>query len=796
MPTQPALLSPVTKIHFMAAVKSIYTPLFRYHSLATAITLCAGISPAMANDYQAWDWLPEHELSDQQRCQMSTGCQGAYVEPKADWPEAHIPPEQAALHAGANQSSMTENTVELNGDVILSKGQRRVIADSATLNRLSNVLKLKGHVEVREPGFLLRCEAGEINTDTGLGSFSQAHILNHDTGLRISAEQAEHPSEFSFNFSGARYTQCTPDDEVWVMTAGQLNLDQATGWGSAEDVVVRVKDIPVFYSPYLTFPIDDRRKTGFLWPTIASSDGGLDLSLPYYLNIAPNFDATITPRRVGQHGNMLEAETRYLNQYSFWTVAGAQLNDDEMDGEKRWLGNIKEQGRFGQHWSHSIDYNKVSDLDYLRDFSFDSISTQRSNHLAQTGRMSFNSQNWSGQVLVQEHQSLDTVYNAPYKRLPQISLSRQSHGENFVPDYSLSLQFTEFDHEESKEKGGSFDSGQRRYAEAGVSFPMRWAPGFIIPSTKVRHVSYQLDGLQASEDDSPEATVALGSLDMGLIFERPFSLSDSRYSQTLEPRVYHLYSDYEEQNQQPDFDSKALNFSYNQLFRDSRFTGHDRLDDANQTSVGVTSRFIDEATGLETLTLSLGQTFYWQDRRIQEDLSDSPLSQDNSQIAAEIRYQPQDNFWLNSTSLWDSRQDKMDEFGFSSHYKNDKALLNVGYRFRRDDPATSSVEALEQADISTVIALNDRWQAMARFQYDVAEDRSLEDLFGIEYQDCCWLTRIVYQRAVKKVNASSSLDTEHDHKIVLQFQLKGLGGIGNKAIRLLQESILGYEERD
>ncbi len=778
----------------MAAVNTSTTSLFRPTTVATALALCASINPAMANDYSAWDWLPEQELNDQQRCQMGTGCKGAYVEPIADWPDAQLPPEEAALHAGANQSSMTDDLVELNGEVIISKGQRRISADSATLNRLSNILNLKGHVEVREPGVLLRCDAGQINTNNGLGSFSNAHILNHDTGLRISAEQAEHPSEFSFTFSGARYTQCTPDDEVWVISAGQLELDQAAGWGSAEDVVLRVKDIPVFYSPYLSFPIDERRKTGFLWPTIASNNGSMDLSLPYYLNIAPNFDATLTPRKVGSHGNMLEAETRYLNEYSFWTLAGSQLNDDELDGEKRWLGNVQESGRLGEYWSHRIDYSKASDSDYLSDFSFDSINTQRQNNLAQTGTANFHSQYWRGQVLVQEYQNLDDDYDSPYKRLPQISLSNQSQGVNFSPDYSLSLQFTEFDHEESKEKGGSFDSGQRRYAEAGVSFPMRWAPGFIIPSTKIRHVSYQLDGLQASEDDSPEATVASGSLDMGLIFERPFS--DSSYNQTLEPRLYHLYSDYEEQSQQPDFDSKALSFSYNQLFRDSRFIGHDRLDDANQTSVGVTSRYIDQKSGLETLTLSAGQTFYWQDRRIQEDLSNSPLSQDNSQLATEIRYQPHANFWLNSTSLWDTRQDKMDEFTISGQYNNDKALLNVGYRFRREDPDTSSIEALEQADISTVIALNDRWQAMAKFQYDVAEDRSLEDLFGIEYQDCCWLARIVYQRAVKNVNSSSSLDTERDHKIVLQFQLKGLGGIGNKAIRLLQESILGYEERE
>ncbi|MGK0441717.1 MAG: LPS-assembly protein [Pseudohongiellaceae bacterium] len=776
---------------------------------------CAIASLADASPYQAWDWLPAEQLSKQQRCQIKTGCSGAYITPAIDWPDSDKEPGTLPLHAGANQSDMSEDTVILTGEVVLSKGQRRILADKASLDRSSNELTMEGNVVIREPNLLMRCEAGKINTDTGLGYFTEARILDYTSGMRIQAGSMARPNDHIFNFEQALYTQCPPDSETWALDADNLSLDQSTGWGTAENMVLRIKDVPVFYVPYATFPIDDRRKSGFLWPTIASDDGALDLSLPYYLNIAPNADATITPRHIGKHGDLLELETRYLNQYSSWVVGGAYIDNDEATDQKRWLGLVQEDGQFNHHWSHSVDYTKVSDQDYFRDFSLNSLNAKRNNHIKQSGALSFNALDWQASLLVEDHQTLDSIYNSPYKRLPQIMLSNQTSAENFSPDLIFLAQITEFDHEEAKDKGGSFDSGQRQYTELGVSFPMRWAPGFIIPTAKLRHVSYQLDGLSETEDNSPQATVPMASLDAGLFFERNTLFNSGSYTQTLEPRLYHLYSDYEDQANNPDFDSKALTFSYNQLFRDTRFSGHDRLDDANQTSIGITSRFIENESGIETFTLSVGQIFYWDDRRIHESASQAVETADTSAIATEIQYQPNKNIWLNSTALWDSRQDKLQEFGLSSQYQNSKILLNAGYRYKRNNIVGSSNEELEQADISAALPIivgnsnqeleqadisaalpvNDQWRLMARFQYDIKEDRSLEDLFGLEYQDCCWLTRIVYQRADKRLSGSS-LETSRDHKIVLQFQLKGLGGIGNKAIKIIEESILGYNDRE
>ena len=509
---------------------------------------------------------------------------------------------------------------------------------------------------------------------------------------------------------------------------------------------------------------------------------------------------------------MLEAELRQKSRFGEWAIGGAQLKDDlftetpspgsEEDTpsqENRWLGNIQQAGNI-LGLSTRIDYSKVSDNDFFKELSTNSLELKRNRHLNQQATLGYRDDNWQVELTAQDHQTIDDLLNSQYQLMPQLSIERNNSGVNFETEWLLNAEFTSFQHDQSIDDGGSFVTGDRNFVEAGLSYPMRWAAGFIVPSAKIRSLSYDLDELSAGDDTSPSASTPLVTLDMGLIFERAGTFSGSSYTQTLEPRLFYFYSDYDDQIGNPDFDTKELDFSYSQLFRDSRFSGNDRLDDANQTSVGITSRFINNDDGREIITLSIGQIFYLEDRRVQLGSSAFEDTVSNSNIATEIQIQPSDNTWLTTSLLWNSRTDTIDEGGFGVHYQtNNSSLYNLGYRFRRDSVRTlgNTRRDLSQADASIVLPITDRWSVFGRYRYDIEEQYALDEMVGVQYDDCCWMVRLLYQQSVDDQYANELNDqiiVERDYAFVLEFQLKGLGSLGNKAESFLRESILGYED--
>lgn len=767
------------------------------------------VAAAANRSQQDWDWIPVAQLTDPGQCE--TGCDGAYIAPEPDWPEARQPPEGAPLRASAERSRLQNNIVTLSGDVHISQGNRQLRAGQASLDRNTQVLTAEGGIELREPNLLVTADATSLNLQTTLGEFEQARFLQHDKSLRGSADTIARDSATQLRLEQAMITHCPPDDEAWKLAASQIRLDDETGWGSARHARLNIHDVPVFYVPYMTFPVDDRRKSGLLWPSFgSSSSGGLEFTAPYYFNIAPNYDATLAPRYIENRGTMPQLETRYLNPYGEWLVGGAWLEDDlyradatatEIEDEdlplreKRWVGNVDHRGAIGPLGTR-IDYTKVSDRDFFKHLNTDSLEIKRSSHVLQEAALTFNTSDWHSALFARRYQTLDEDLDKQYQLLPRFSLAHRPGGANFSPEWLLATEYSDFDHDQSFENGGNFITGQRVYAEAGASFPMRSAGAFFIPTAKLRSIRYELDADAAGQEQSKATASGLGSLDMGLIFER----QGERYRQTLEPRLYYLYSDYDAQGSHPNFDSRELNFSYDQLFRESRFTGHDRLDDNNQLSVGVSSRLIDRQQGNEWLTLSLGQIFYFEDRRVQLDQPLSPERDSNSRIAAEILYQPATSLWLRTTLLWDSRDDLVDESGVSIHYQTPgSSLYNLGYRFRREGVATvnNQVQDLSQLDASLVLPIGLRWNLYARYRYDTEQHRAIDDLAGIRYEDCCWAVSLLYQRSLKDETidtTSGDVVVEHDNAFVLEFQLKGLGNLGNQAWDMLRENILGYED--
>ena len=749
--------------------------------------------------YRHWNWVPQAYLPAQATCELSPGCNGRFVEPARDWSGADISPDKAPLVVSADTIESLGENATMSGDVQLRKGNLSLDAGYARYNRSDSTILLRDRVQLRQPGFMLRGELAELDTNRGLGRLEQAEILSYQTGARGAAGRIARPSFGVFELEDASYTQCTPDNETWSLHADTIELDYDSGRGVARGTSIRIYDYPVFYTPYLNFPVDDRRATGFLFPTFGLSDGRVDIAVPYYFNLAPNYDLTLTPRFVEQRGEALGSEFRYLNPYSEWALTSSYLPNDQREDDDRWLLGLSEEGYIDDHWHTYIDYTKVSDDDYFNDLGLANLAVKRSTHLNQQAELRYFSDNWSGKFEVQQYQTIAAVED-PYQKLPQLSFTYQSPARNFQFEPSMEFEYSRFDHRDAIRDGGTKVTGERFYGTVGASLPMRWRWGFIEPALKSRHVAYQLEyDNQPGMDETPSANSNQFSVDAGLFFERALDVNDTSLTQTLEPRIFYRSAEYADQSDHPDFDSAALTFTYQQLFRDTRFTGHDRLGDADQLALGVSSRFLNNDQGREFLNLSLGQLYYFEDGRVQLP-GDEERKSSNSDIAAQMRLLPTDDHSINTDLLFDARHGNLNQTNLSYHRRSDNGmLLNLGYSFRREGNQFGGLERdVQQADASVSMPLNNQWQLFAKTQYDIDENRPLENLIGAEYQNCCWLTRFVFQQALEPDDDTESniSDTKTNSAVLIEFQLKGLGGLGTAVSSVLQESIFGYQAND
>jgi len=764
-----------------------------------------------------WDWVDKAQLTDPSRCKA--GCDGAYVEPVADWPNAGDQPQHSPIIAESGSYRNVDNVARFSGGVTISRGYQRTIADSATVDRNSDQTSVTGNIEIREPGLLIRADRAHIDTKQGTGHFEGSEFVLHRSALRGSARILQRPTANSLVMEQGMVTQCSPDNETWLFEADTIELDRNSGLGTARGAKLKIKGTPVLYTPYITFPIDDRRTTGFLWPVFGSSgDSGLDITTPYYFNIAPNTDATLAPRLVSDRGLMLEAELRHLNQFGLWLLGGASIRDDlyqelapDAPGlsprelrdlpprQDRWLGRFEQSGSIGAIKTQ-IDYSKVSDDEYFRDLSVSSLEVKRTSHLNQMLALNYNQRDWQADLVVQQRQTLDGDLDSQYKLMPRLSLERNSRSKAFALEWLAQTQISNFQHDDAIDKGGNFVTGQRIYAESGLRYPLRWAGGFIVPTAKIRHLDYNLDANIAGADNTLSTTVAAATVDMGLFFERP--IGDGDILQTLEPRLFYSYSDFKDQSEQPDFDSKELTFSYSHLFRESRFSGYDRLDDANQLSLGVTSRFIDNDSGREVLSASIGQTFFFEDRRVSLEDGEDWATRGSSYLATDLQYQPQERLWINNHLLWDTEQNTLQEGGASFNYRSQtNNLYNLNYRFRRDGDRNliTGQQHLEQLDASVLLTVNEHWSVYSRVKYDITEEQGIDSMLGLQYESCCWKLSLLYQEGFEDEFVNEQQGTvlvENDYAFVIEFQLKGLGGVGGKTNNILKESILGYEDLD
>lgn len=821
-------------------------------SADTAAPLSGGRATP-STDFTRLDWVPREQLSSEQQAAIAPYCGGTYVEPERSGRDDSTPFDQLPVYASADSSRFEQGnqTGVLQGDVLLRQGRLQARADQASFDQANAQAVLEGNVRLRDQGVLVLGDSASMRIDNGETRIDGVEYVVHDARARGTAETLRRRDDAVIVISDGSYTTCEPGENTWSLHGKDIELDRETGWGEAKHVTLRVKDVPVFYTPYMYFPIDDRRQTGLLTPSFSySSDNGTEIETPYYINIAPNYDATLYPRYLSERGLQMEGDFRYLHDDDEGTLTAAFLNDSKY-GENRWLYGWQHEGGLKSRWSTEVDYTDISDPYYFQDLDT-ALEARSGTYVNQRAGITYRGDGWRFQAAVHGYELATITSVTPYERLPQLRLD----GANWLGDTGLrfgyNAEYAYFDRNLSNgfltgKDGIQFDSagqpiltadenlvglqratGHRVVVSPSISYPWRNSWAFVTPKLRTQSTYYDLnfDEKQSPEYDpilnpgvffdykrankNPSSTIPVASLDTGLYFDRATSWFGRNLRQTLEPRAFYLYAADEDQDDQPLFDTNQNTFSYSSLFRDNRFSGNDRVADANQLSLGLTSRAL-EANGTERARASFGQVFYFRDRNVQlldtDGVARDAEKSSSSAYAAEAMYQVSDAWRLNADVIWDPDDSTSDAGSVFAHYQPEpRKVLNMGYRYRNNINTYNALTGafqrdpdsrIDQSDLSFMWPLNPQWSLIGRWQHDFAEDRTLEAFGGLEYDSCCWKLRVVNRYWVDYNEFESVATDDANRGIFLQIVLKGLGSVsGNEVESLLDDGIPGYRERE
>ncbi|MEH6579603.1 MAG: LPS assembly protein LptD [Amphritea sp.] len=718
--------------------------------------------------YAHLDWYPYAANANQV-------CRGQYIEP-----DYQVDTEGGTLKIDAdNSQTKLGGLTTLQGNVLMRQDGRTLRGDKAELDQFTNIATLSGGVTFREPGLLLIGETAQTNIDSGETVLTKAEYVLHEPALRGSADRIIRLTDNRIRIESGAYTACPPGDNSWKISGSSLMLDPNTGFGEVKHATLDVAGTPVLYLPYFRFPIDDRRLSGFLYPTVRYSDSeGLEFATPYYFNLAENYDDTLTPHFFGERGVLFENEFRHLSHYGTQALSTGYMFDDDKTGEDRWLLGLDHTGKRG-NWSTAIDYNAVSDDDYFDDLGT-TLEVNRDSHLDKFATATYQQDNWQVTTTAHSYQTIDDD-KAPYRTLPQVSLTGEQDWQANKLEFDYLVQATDFDRDLGGLTGIDRVTGSRIHLQPSLSMPMLWPWAYINPKVSYWHTQYDLDDQLAGEPSSIDRGVGIYSINSGLTFERPVKYGQSTFSQTLEPRAFMLYVPDEDQSAIPDFDTTESDFSYQNLFRENRFSGLDKIGDSQQLSLGISSAFF-EASGFERARLNLGQAFYFDDRNVQLNGINTVDTSSQSNYAAEAIWNVNKDTRVTMDTELENSDLGVEESNLKLSYKPSlNKIFNFSYRHRED--------VRQQTDTSFLWPVSQTWNVLGRWVEDFENNQTPEALLGLEYASCCWKLRVAVHHWIE----SDTEETE-DNAVYLQFILKGLGALGNGGSAL--EDIIGFKERE
>ena len=721
------------------------------------------------------------------------------------------------------------------GNAVISKGNQKIYGDNIEYDVQNDELKVNGNAlidlgdsEIRGPALNMRLSDSigemrdasitlnkkfrdstprEATPHNDPAVYTQSKLLNTQTSLtdnpRLYQDSYREPAtpigqasidpKFDSSrgdakavfFEGqdkkrlknARYTTCEAGVDDWYIKAKEIELDDYTQSGTAKNAYIEFKGVPLLYTPWMSFSFNNERKSGLLTPTIGTtSRSGFETLIPYYINIAPDMDATVGTRYLSKRGLQMQGEFRYLGETYSGIDSVEYLDNDNLNGGRRYYASLNHSHDLGRGWSAGYNLEKVSDDQYFSEMSTRIISTSRVN-LPQEGRVDYVGDVWRFNGLVQKYQTLDDT-NFPYERLPQLTLTANKEWSYFNTD--LYSQYAYF---ERDKKSPIVATGSRFVAYPSISVPFTQSYGFITPKVGLHMTQYSLKdnnfniGTSAVSNNNDSRTLPIFSLDSGLYFERDFNIVKNSYTQTIEPRLFYVYIPNKKQDLLPVFDSALADLNLTTLFTENQFTGDDRINNANQISLAFTSRMIDKNTGEERIAATIGQRYYFEDQKVVLP-GGSKSSNNSSDVIAALTARLSNKWNLDSFWQYNTDGSGIVRTNLLARYNPEPGkLLNIGYRYTQ--------AFLEQINLSGQWPLSRGWYGVGRYNYSIRENRPIESLAGLEYDAGCWQARTVLQR-VETATAKAN------YGLFFQLELGGLASIGANPLNLLRRDIPGY----
>jgi LPS-assembly protein len=681
--------------------------------------------------------------------------------PQQDYSQELPPmPADPRLEMHADQSLFERNGIStLSGSVFMSQNGREFAAQSLHYDGAARRIDVESQSLFRDRDvFIIRSDQAHYDLNNDRGQFLGTQFSLPKQSSRGSSERIDLEEQNTATLTAARYTGCSPEHESWVLQSSTLKLDQEEGLGTAHNAVLRFGGVPVFYVPYFRFPIDDQRRTGMLVPTFGESTRtGLDLRVPVYLNLAPNYDATLTPRIMSRRGEQIQGDFRYLLSHSEGTLHGEYLPYDQETHVERNYVDYSQQTLISRQLAFDAHYAEVSDLNYFADLGgkYDSAATP---YLERVATLTYQAPaQYSVKLLAQDFQPLAGLTSAqnPYQRLPAILFDGRTKNRYLGFGAGLDTDFSNFSRSDSVE-------GQRLYADPYIRWEEDRSSWFAAAQSDLTYTAYNLTGTLANDQPSePRRTLPQFSLDGGLRFER---LTGNGDLQTLEPRLFYLYVPYRDQAQLPLFDTGAPDFDFPQLYSTNRYSGIDRISDANQLTTAVTTRVLDPDLGRPQLTASLGQIYRFQAPRVALPNENTP-DRGSSDYVANVDYTLSRRWAAESIVLWSPDSGSFDRTEAGVRYRGEASRFDLSYRYLHG--------SYRQADASFSAPVSGNWRLAGRLRYSI-QDQSLLDTFaGVEYDTCCWALQTFYRRYL------ASIDGQFNDGVYFQVVLKGLTHLGS-----------------
>lgn len=689
-----------------------------------------------------------------------------------------------------------DGVVLFEGNVILQHGEKSLSADTAQLDKIKDTFRAQGNVRYQDPQIRLISEAIQLDFEQQSGEFSAPKFQLSRSSLRGAATRIDLQTDRKITITDTGLTSCPPGEEAWLLQSSKIEIDPDSGSGVAEDVVLRINGIPFFYLPTISFPTDDRRKSGLLYPSVGSSKrNGLEFQVPWYWNISPDKDATFSARYLSKRGLMLGAEYRQVTQNSENKIYAEYLDNDNkgLPGkENRFFFQLNNDYSKGEHLRGTVDISSVSDDDYFYDFGGNYSSGNR-NYLRRFAQLSYDNEHLSFTGIFSNDQLLSTSED-PYSRLPQLRLS-------FLYPESIAGLTTNLHLEATAFRIQSGVEAERMNVIPEISLPMHWLSGYIKPLLKLHYSQYSQDDPDNIFAKNVSRSVPIFSVDSGMVFERQLDIKQTNFIQTLEPRLFYLYVPDKQQNGIALFDTTSVNNGVNSLFRENRYSGYDRIGDSNQVSLAITSRFYEQESGRERMRLTMGRAYYLDDRKVNLAISQPGIQaidlgvddRANSALITNLHLELYDNWWLKGELEYDETERGTEKGVLGLQYRTRNLVFNLRHRLNR----YNAIDDIEQAEVSFSWQSSSELSFVGRWQRDIRKNRTIDSFAGLEYESCCWAVRLVARRYLNirldQQGVSVPGADEFNTGIYLEFVLKGLTNIGNGL--KLERDIQGYEDR-